>query len=900
MRTIVLIFLSVLSAAHTCAQKPLVDTSVYGFKNFPSLGGYKLSNDGNFLAYFISNQPVGRATLVIKAVNSTWSKEIIVENAANGNFSTDSRFYVFNKCADSVCLLALSNGEEEYINSAKPCQLFGKWLVYWTSFPGNPLILRDLETGNEQRFEQVSIYKLNKNGSEILITRQSGDKQLTVELVHLDKRERGDTLFRWHGAAARDFTFSADGKKLAFWGKEHDSDPASIWCFQPGSDTAELIVSGLFMDFSKDIAVNDIASFNSTGDKLFFYVHKHLEKPALNPAMSSVDVYSYKNPKLQSEQLRDGPPNSDFMFVFNFADRRICRLGYENEHIAFATLDDRTPNDQQKYDHLLVEKDGLGDLRFEQYWNPEARISVYLVSTEDGSRKLLCYKKPVNIAYNYCLSPLGKYVIYYDPFKKDYFSYNISSGTTSNITKGGKIQWTSEEGSDYPDSAYSVWGNIAGWLKNDSAVIIKSRYDIFEADPEGKRPLVDLTNNYGSIHHIRFELALGPSWKIDSDINPDIPILLESFNSENRNIGFCKVQAGRASNPQLLCSLPNKIELQKAQDADQFVLWMENAETAPNLFITKDLKTFVPITDIHPEKKFNWIRSELITWKSQNGSNLLGVLYKPENFDPKKKYPVIFTYYERMSYDVLEFTIPDYSTGGGIDIPTYVSNGYLIFTPDIWFKVGYPGRSACNTIVSAAKYLSKFSWVDKEHFGLRGQSFGGFQTNYVITHSHLFACAVSTSGMSDLVSIYGSVLIFGGGWNRQAQCETGRERIGATLWQRPDLYLVNSPVLLANKITTPVLMMANIKDDDVPYEQGFEFFTALRRLGKKAWMLQYNNGSHLVHDKADQKDITIRTKQFFDHYLKETPPPKWMTEGIPATRKQIDNGYELDTSGKKP
>jgi dipeptidyl aminopeptidase/acylaminoacyl peptidase len=156
---------------------------------------------------------------------------------------------------------------------------------------------------------------------------------------------------------------------------------------------------------------------------------------------------------------------------------------------------------------------------------------------------------------------------------------------------------------------------------------------------------------------------------------------------------------------------------------------------------------------------------------------------------------------------------------------------------------------------------------------------------------------MASSGMSDFISAYGSVI--GNGTSRQRQYELYRDRIGATLWERPDLYIENSPVLKADKVTTPLLMMNNKADSDVPFPQGVEMFTALRRLGKKAWMLQYDGEDHMVFDNAAQ-DLTIRMTQFFDHYLKGAPAPRWMTEGVPARVKGIDSGLELDTSGRQP
>jgi dipeptidyl aminopeptidase/acylaminoacyl peptidase len=165
-------------------------------------------------------------------------------------------------------------------------------------------------------------------------------------------------------------------------------------------------------------------------------------------------------------------------------------------------------------------------------------------------------------------------------------------------------------------------------------------------------------------------------------------------------------------------------------------------------------------------------------------------------------------------------------------------------------------------------------FVNERKMGLQGHSFGGFEVNYIISHTGLFAAAMSSSGMTDFISCYGSII--GDGSSRQRQYELYRDRIGATLWDNPALYLKNSPVLNADKISTPLLMMANAQDEDVPFTQGIELFTALRRLGRKCWMLQYDGGGHAVFDTA-ANDLTIRMKQFFDHYLQEKPGPAWMT-----------------------
>ena len=287
-----------------------------------------------------------------------------------------------------------------------------------------------------------------------------------------------------------------------------------------------------------------------------------------------------------------------------------------------------------------------------------------------------------------------------------------------------------------------------------------------------------------------------------------------------------------------------------------------------------------------------------MNWTLPDGDNCQGILFKPENFDSTKKYPLIFNYYETSSQALYDYHKPGWTNSSNINVPYYVSRGYLVFMPDIHIKIGDPLRSALNAVESAARILSKRGYIDPKKMALIGHSYGGFETNYIITHSNLFAAAVEGAGASNYISLYGSVLLSGS--SKEWDAETGQMRIGTSLWQRPDLYLKNSAVLKADHVATPLLILHNKLDDAVPWEQGVELFTALRRLGKLCWMLQYDGEGHGLLKQENLRDYTIRQLQFFDHYLKGAPAPKWMTEGVTGRLKGINNGYELDVNGKEP
>ena len=284
-----------------------------------------------------------------------------------------------------------------------------------------------------------------------------------------------------------------------------------------------------------------------------------------------------------------------------------------------------------------------------------------------------------------------------------------------------------------------------------------------------------------------------------------------------------------------------------------------------------------------------------------DGNISQGILYKPENFDPHQKYPLIFDYYEKRSDELHEYIRPTWS-GNRINIPYYVSNGYLVFVPDIYYKAGHNGEGVVNAVVSAAKYLSRLPYVDSTRLGLQGHSFGGWETNYLITHTqNIFAAACEASGVSDQISAYDQTDDDGGPRQRfyETQSQGSPFGVNVTPWTRPELYSANSPVLSVGNVTTPLLMSHGDKDAAVPYAQALEMYLAMRRAGKKVWFLHYEHAGHNLSGN-DAKDFTCRVKQFFDYYLKDFSPPLWMTEGLPPGKRGADNGLSLDKSGRLP
>jgi dipeptidyl aminopeptidase/acylaminoacyl peptidase len=879
--------------------KPVIDSSVYHKWPIAELPRSCLSNDGKYVQYVITNKPFGGHTLVIQSVTGKWKME--VPNASIGSFTSDSRIIVFKQADDRLAIVTLGSSYIKHFADVRSFRLSasGNWLAFQTTGK-TQLTLENLSTSRQYSFWAVSDYVFSELGDVLVLQEKIDDEQYAVQYLALPKMQI-KTI--WTGNKPTGFCIDKEAAQLIFFSKQYADNHSitQLWHYRFGSDTAKLLIDDLSKDIDAGLVIdqNFSCKFSNDGEGIFFGLKSRQNKEAAEDALQ-VDIWSYHDSKLQSQQLKDNAIKT-YLAKVRISDKRIIRLQYEDEDIGntYFNFEEGESND----DFLLViNRKGH---EFEWNWNKDARSTVYVVSTNDGSRKVISNNVPsVPSILSYILSPTGKYVIFFDLEKDDYLSYCISSGISVNLTKGIKATWSQNDLYDCPVPFFLYNLSVAGWLEKDSGVLIYDQSDIWLFDPAGVRSPNNLTMSYGKKHDLMFTLATDYSTK---PIGKSERIVLNAFNRINKDNGYYEITMGEKKGPKKLTMGPytyngsDGLEVSrfmpiKASGADCYIIRRMSATDSENFFVTKDFKNFSPVSDNYPEKKYNWLTSELVTWKSLEGRAVQGILYKPENFDSTKRYPLIFHCYERFSETLNAFHLPGPSDAR-INIPFFVSNGYLVFVPDIHYKIGEPGRSALSSILSAAMHLKTKRWIDAKSMGIHGHSFGGFETNYIVTHTDLFAAAMSSAGMSDFISCYGSVI--GDGSSRQRQYELYRDRIGASLWQNTDLYLRNSPVLRADKVNTPLLMMNNKADGDVPFAQGVEMFTALRRLGKKVWMLQYDGENHSAGGRAAE-DLTIRTKQFFDHFLKDSLPPKWMTRGVPAKLKGIDDGLELDDEIKTP
>jgi dipeptidyl aminopeptidase/acylaminoacyl peptidase len=498
--------------------------------------------------------------------------------------------------------------------------------------------------------------------------------------------------------------------------------------------------------------------------------------------------------------------------------------------------------------------------------------------------------------------------MWYESKARNYFAWDGKE--IRNITSKIKAPlWNEEHDSPSDPPPYG----IIGWHEGDSAVYVYDRYNVWIVDPKDKE-------NHWPIF-LGFKTSVTKRYiKVDPEerfISHNQIVFFRAFDQNTKISGISSYKIGSIGSSSLINyssqeSITGLDEYVfsifiKSKDSMAFVYSKENYASTPDLYFTAFDEKFyskgvpgwhvggieaIKLSSLNPQQKdYNWGTSELFKWKTFKGKESEGILYKPEDFDPNKKHPVIIYFYEELS-DGLNSYIPPAPTASRLNISFFVSRGYVVFAPDIKYTIGHPAQSAYDYIVSGAKALTKYKWIDAKNMGLQGQSWGGIQVAQLITMTDMFKAAWAGAPVANMTSAYGGIR-WESGVNRQFQYEKTQSRIGATLWEKPQLYIENSPLFHLPKVKTPLVIMSNDADGAVPWYQGIEMFTAMRRLGKKVWMLSYNGEAHNLVERRNRKDIQIREQQYFDWLLKGEKPAKWITEGVPAVKKGKDWGLEI-------
>ncbi|MDG2463947.1 MAG: prolyl oligopeptidase family serine peptidase [Crocinitomicaceae bacterium] len=924
----------------TFAQKKQLDHTVYD--DWKSLNSSNLSKDGNFVSYEI-NPHRGDGYLYLYNYETAVLDSFF--RGDGGRFSENNDFFYFKKKPefdtlrkleldkvdkkewpkDSLFVVRLADMDVKSFQILKESktQPNGNWLAYsidstYTepkkeekedeffkrffskfkkkkeetkepkiSSDGQVLYLFQPSTEQRQQFNDVTSFQFSDNGDYLIyVEHKKIDKENKYSLHGYTMSNGNRFVIDTAKTGLSNISVSKNDKFLAYLASTDTAkvknstfelfDLKGLKKFISLDSTSSFIANG------KTVSKNQTFVFTENEKYMFLGIadasYEEPKDTLLGSEKAKLDVWHYADKRNQPMQLvelgRDKKASE--LHVLHLDNFELIRI--EDENVT------ARPNKNISGDYIFATDDTPYELEYN--WNFPFASNHYRISLIDGSRKLL--KEGVVMSGE--ISPSGKYYTYFNDTQAQHYVVDIEANTGTCLTCGTKdVNWQ-VDGNGSPHVDYPL--GIIGWDRAEEKMFVQSEFDVWQFDMN-TRALTSITNQEGKENKIEFRIR---KWEFDSVFIYPETIYLQGTDMVSKDEMIYEwIEHDDHNDIVKLYQTPHAInQVQKSEEGKQILIRKSNVTDYADAFIVdENFENERRISNTNPQQsEYNWATVELMDYKSYDGQNLRALLYKPEDFDSTKEYPMLVYFYELYTDRLHSHYAP--KPTASIIFPTeYASAGYVVLIPDIRYKTGHPAQSAYDCIMASTDAaLKKYPNIDEKRMGLQGQSWGGYQTAQLVTMTTRYKAAMAGAPVSNMFSAYGGIR-WGSGMNRQFQYERTQSRIGKTIWEAPALYVENSPLFGLPNVQTPLLIMHNDGDGAVPWYQGIELFMGMKRLGKPVWMLNYNDDNHNLMKNANRIDLSIRMRQFFDYYLLDAKAPKWLIEGVPAIDKGKDYGLDL-------
>lgn len=766
---------------------------------------------------------------------------------------------------------------------------------------GTDAILYDLQAGRGLFLGSVGEASFNRQGDLLGYTVDAGVKDGNG-LYAIDlKSSRTHVLDNDTLTYAR-LTWSDDGNRVAALKghavekmRDRDNVLVAFTNLRTSLDDPEYAPAILdptkVSGFPKDFVVSERAplSWSEDGRLVFLGILPQRAAPDTGrrpgtDSLANVDVWRTQDEDIQSVQMIRAEQERNFTFLqaFDVASSRYITLTDSAMRTVAVSPDGKWAV-------------GRNDRAYISDYN-RPRADLYRVNTSTGERTLIVTGQLIQ-QHVLGFSPDGKRYLYWKDNR--FQAYDMEGGATKTLASVGGSFANMEY--DYPGTRPSY--GIAGYASDGSGVIAQHRYDLWYLPFDGSAGR-NLTGGMGNKGEIRFRFLRTDA--IDSsasrrvrtgdEIDLSKPVTLSAYGEYTKKSGFFRLENGTLKElvyDDALFSTPNRAEM-----ADRFLFTRQTFAEYPDLQVSGPSFTDArKITDANPQQaEYLWGRRVLFDYRIKDGTRLQGILALPDDYQAGEKRPMLVSFYEKNSQNMHRYSAPSFITGMGALPMEAVSRGYITMLADVYFHTGSSHSDMLEAVEAATRKVIAMGYADPKRIGVHGHSYGGEGAAFIGTRSRLFAAVGMGAGVTDLFSDFSqswgwSYQVTGGsGANGNEYYLNGQGRWGKSPWDDPDLFHFESALTHVREVTAPFLMMHGTADPTVSFSEGMNFYNALRYNGKSAVLLAYPGEGHGLRGLANRRDLTIRYFEFFDHYLKGAPAPKWMTDGVPFIVKDASKG----------
>lgn len=888
---------------HTLAQGVLTFEDVMKFEDLTTP---RISDQGNWLIYGVWTDR-GDGYAVANKVNG--NTEYQIELGANPIISS-TELWVAAKREVSLAvqlkekkkapkpgmsLLSLSDGSITQFDSVTTFRFSnnGEWLVYKklqtkaiTDLKsknrrlGTELMLRELGTEEEFSFGFVTAFEFDSL-SNYLAYSVVDTSNMKNGLYVFDLSSKETVIVQnTESGLFSNLTWEPKSSNLAFTAASYDTNfietDASLMMWKSRNKDLESLVSSDEIGSEYTLRSRNRLQFTHDGDRLFFGLmdkemveldqkeeegEEEIDIYDIDSIIDDrgLDIWHGDDPLIKTHEIQTWNSRKNHLYtaVYHFGRRA-----------KWVQLADKSVPDVQLHHNSSVVL-GYSNLpyRKDRTWDGTYR-DFYTVDLKTGEKTQFLTRQ----GFFPQLSPGGNYAAYYQD--KHWYVYDVKNSSSRNLTGGVDNPFYNED-HDYP-SAVPGYG-VAGWTSKDAAVLIYDKFDIWKFDTRNGNS-TNITGGSGRAENRIFRIQRLENNRDAFGTNKEL--LLSSYHDLNKNFGFYSTRINDTGVNVLLEEDKKFTFVAKAGDSDAILYKREAYDEFPNLWVANDwmFRDVAKQTNLNEDlnEKWNWGTAELVDWLSTDGTYIQGVIIKPNDYDPNKRYPIMTYYYRFFTNRLHDFNEP--RTNHRPVFAQYVSDGYVVFLPDVRFEIGRPGFAATKSVVPGIQRLVELGIADPDKLGLHGHSWSGYQTAFIVTQTDIFDAAVSGAPVSNMTSAYGGIR-WASGLARSFQYEKTQSRIGETLVEAPLKYVENSPVFYADQITTPMLIQHGDDDGAVPWYQSIEMYLAMRRYDKDVIFLQYHGEPHHLQKFENKLDYAIRMKEYFDYYLKGEGEPEWIISG---------------------